>query len=81
MLPVTLPVSFGSCYFYSETLNEFGYQLFFRFVQVPRTEWVLSWPGQVVIAGCQTFWTAEVSESLEKGDLAKRLYPQLQTQV
>ncbi|MCJ8744212.1 hypothetical protein PDJAM_G00116030 [Pangasius djambal] len=47
----------------------------------PRTKWVLSWPGQVVIAGCQTFWTAEVSESLEKGDLAQRLYPQLQTQL
>ncbi|XP_041639844.1 dynein heavy chain 1, axonemal [Cheilinus undulatus] len=47
----------------------------------PRTEWVLSWPGQVVIAGCQVFWTAEVSEALELGDLANRLYPQLQTQL
>ncbi|XP_035245196.1 dynein heavy chain 1, axonemal isoform X1 [Anguilla anguilla] len=46
-----------------------------------RTEWVLSWPGQVVIAGCQTFWTLEVSESLEQGDLADRLFPQLQTQL
>uniref|UniRef100_A0A3B4XBH6 Dynein heavy chain hydrolytic ATP-binding dynein motor region domain-containing protein n=1 Tax=Seriola lalandi dorsalis TaxID=1841481 RepID=A0A3B4XBH6_SERLL len=35
----------------------------------PRVEWVLSWPGQVVIAGCQVFWTAEVSEALERGDL------------
>uniref|UniRef100_A0A8C4NSC2 Dynein, axonemal, heavy chain 1 n=1 Tax=Dicentrarchus labrax TaxID=13489 RepID=A0A8C4NSC2_DICLA len=47
----------------------------------PRTEWVLSWPGQVVIAGCQVFWTTEVSEALEQGDLANRLYPQLQTQL
>ncbi|KAG9260637.1 dynein heavy chain 1, axonemal [Astyanax mexicanus] len=47
----------------------------------PRTKWVLSWPGQVVIAGCQTFWTTEVSEALEKGDLAERLYPQLQLQL
>ncbi|XP_041945152.1 dynein heavy chain 1, axonemal isoform X2 [Alosa sapidissima] len=47
----------------------------------PRTEWVLSWPGQVVIAGCQTFWTTEVSEALEQGDLASRLYPQLQAQL
>ncbi|XP_041836448.1 dynein heavy chain 1, axonemal isoform X2 [Melanotaenia boesemani] len=49
--------------------------------QMPRADWVLSWPGQVVIAGCQVFWTAEVSEALEQGDLANRLYPQLQTQL
>lgn len=49
--------------------------------QQPRAEWVLSWPGQVVIAGCQVFWTAEVSEALERGDLASHLHPQLQTQV
>ena len=42
---------------------------------------MLSWPGQVVIAGCQVFWTTEVSEALDQGDLAQRLYPQLQTQV
>uniref|UniRef100_A0A3Q3IZZ6 Dynein, axonemal, heavy chain 1 n=1 Tax=Monopterus albus TaxID=43700 RepID=A0A3Q3IZZ6_MONAL len=47
----------------------------------PRVEWVLSWPGQVVIAGCQAFWTAEVSAALEQGDLANCLYPQLQTQL
>ncbi|AWP03287.1 putative dynein heavy chain 1 axonemal [Scophthalmus maximus] len=47
----------------------------------PRGEWVLSWPGQVVIAGCQVFWTMEVSEALEQGDMANRLYPQLQRQL
>ncbi|XP_069004796.1 dynein axonemal heavy chain 1 [Embiotoca jacksoni] len=47
----------------------------------PRVDWVLLWPGQVVIAGCQVFWTTEVSESLEQGDMASRLYPQLQTQL
>ncbi|XP_047438259.1 dynein axonemal heavy chain 1 [Mugil cephalus] len=46
-----------------------------------RVDWVLLWPGQVVIAGCQVFWTVEVSEALEQGDLANRLYPQLQTQL
>lgn len=51
------------------------------FSQQPRVEWVLSWPGQVVIAGCQVFWTAEVSDALEQRNLATRLYPQLQTQV
>ncbi|XP_049589438.1 dynein axonemal heavy chain 1 [Syngnathus scovelli] len=47
----------------------------------PREDWVLSWPGQVVIAGCQVYWTAEVSEALEQGDLADRLFPQLQKQL
>ncbi|KAM9362199.1 LOW QUALITY PROTEIN: dynein axonemal heavy chain 1 [Symphorus nematophorus] len=51
------------------------------YLEHPRAEWVLSWPGQVVIAGCQVYWTAEVSEALEQGDLASRLYPQLQTQL
>ncbi|XP_038627172.1 dynein heavy chain 1, axonemal [Tachyglossus aculeatus] len=49
--------------------------------QNPRTTWVLSWPGQVIIAGCQTFWTKEVSEALGAGDLATRLYPQLGVQL
>lgn len=31
----------------------------------PRTEYVLSWPGQVVICVCSVFWTAEVAEALQ----------------
>ncbi|XP_073447685.1 dynein axonemal heavy chain 1 [Aquarana catesbeiana] len=46
-----------------------------------RTEWVKNWPGQVVIAGCQTFWTKDVSEALEAGDLSTRLFPQLEAQL
>uniref|UniRef100_A0A8C5T8B7 Dynein axonemal heavy chain 1 n=1 Tax=Malurus cyaneus samueli TaxID=2593467 RepID=A0A8C5T8B7_9PASS len=49
--------------------------------ETPRPSWVLQWPGQVVIAGCQIFWTKEVSEALEAGDLSSRLYPQLSTQL
>ena len=49
-------------------------------MQVPRTEWVLKWPGQVVIAGCQTFWTAEVSAALQDGDISD-LYQNLLGQV
>ncbi|NWW95122.1 DYH1 protein, partial [Rhynochetos jubatus] len=49
--------------------------------ETPRTTWVLQWPGQVVIAGCQIFWTKEVSEALEAGDLSSRLFPQLNTQL
>lgn len=48
--------------------------------EMPRTEWVLKWPGQVVIAGCQTFWTKEVTQALIDGtleDLTKKLHGQL----
>ncbi|GCB77151.1 hypothetical protein scyTo_0015613, partial [Scyliorhinus torazame] len=48
--------------------------------ETARTEWVLIWPGQVVIAGCQTFWTMEVSEALQTGDLGSRLFPKLSSQ-
>ena len=34
-----------------------------------RTAWVLKWPGQIVIAGCQTYWTQQVSQALEKNNL------------
>ncbi|KAF7658906.1 hypothetical protein LDENG_00006200 [Lucifuga dentata] len=57
------------------------YRALKAYPEQPRVEWVLSWPGQVVIAGCQVFWTAEVSEALEKGDLTHRLYPKLQSQL
>nr|XP_013047409.2 dynein axonemal heavy chain 1 isoform X1 [Anser cygnoides]XP_047928500.1 dynein axonemal heavy chain 1 isoform X1 [Anser cygnoides]XP_047928502.1 dynein axonemal heavy chain 1 isoform X1 [Anser cygnoides]XP_047928506.1 dynein axonemal heavy chain 1 isoform X1 [Anser cygnoides] len=49
--------------------------------EMSRTTWVLQWPGQVTIAGCQIFWTKEVSEALEAGDLSSRLFPQLTTQL
>ncbi|XP_028166172.1 dynein heavy chain 1, axonemal-like [Ostrinia furnacalis] len=32
---------------------------------MPRAEWVLRWPGQVVIAGSQTAWTAGVEAAIE----------------
>ncbi|VDM31966.1 unnamed protein product [Hydatigera taeniaeformis] len=37
-----------------------------NYPETPRTDWVLHWPGQVVIAGCQTYWTSEVTESLTR---------------
>ncbi|KAM7230116.1 hypothetical protein CapIbe_018833 [Capra ibex] len=46
-----------------------------------RTQWVLNWPGQVTIAGCQTYWTLEVEEALEAGNLSSQLFPQLARQL
>ncbi|KAI8440701.1 hypothetical protein MSG28_009052 [Choristoneura fumiferana] len=33
---------------------------------IPRSEWVLRWPGQVVIAGSQTAWTAGVEHAISE---------------
>lgn len=38
-------------------------------LQAPRTQWVLKWPGQIVIAGCQVNWTSEVTEAIGAGNL------------
>ena len=36
-----------------------------------RTDWVLKWPGQVVIAGCQTYWAQEVEEAITAGQMVE----------
>uniref|UniRef100_A0A8I3MVH2 Dynein axonemal heavy chain 3 n=1 Tax=Canis lupus familiaris TaxID=9615 RepID=A0A8I3MVH2_CANLF len=33
-------------------------------IEVPRNQWVLQWPGQVVICVSSIFWTKEVSQAL-----------------
>ena len=54
-----------------------GYQ------QVPRRQWVLEWPGQVVICVSQTYWTSEVSTSLgdETGAELEAYYQQCCDQI
>ena len=32
------------------------------YAQNPRTDWVLSWPGQVVLASSIIYWTMEVTQ-------------------
>ena len=32
-----------------------------------RTEWIISWPGQVVLCISQTYWTKEVTDSIDAG--------------
>ena len=40
------------------------------YTQVPRSKWVLDWPGQVVIAASSIHWTTEVAEAIDTGKLA-----------
>ncbi|XP_072275027.1 dynein axonemal heavy chain 3 [Pyxicephalus adspersus] len=39
------------------------------YVEVPRRQWVLQWPGQVVICVSSIYWTKEVSEAITEGTL------------
>ena len=42
-----------------------------NYKQIPRTEWVLNWPGQVVIAGCQCYWATGITAAVENDALAE----------
>lgn len=41
---------------------------------MPRKEWVLQWPGQVVICASSIFWTKEVAEAIETNTLQVCLF-------
>ena len=38
-----------------------------RYAKEARTKWVLEWPGQVVLAVTQIYWTSEVNAALAEG--------------
>ncbi|XP_076020504.1 dynein axonemal heavy chain 3-like [Genypterus blacodes] len=40
-----------------------------EYAEVPRKQWVLNWPGQVVICASSIFWTSEVSGAIETNSL------------
>ncbi|XP_024913275.1 dynein heavy chain 3, axonemal-like [Cynoglossus semilaevis] len=40
-----------------------------QYAEVPRKQWVLQWPGQVVICASSIFWTSEVSEAISTNTL------------
>ena len=33
--------------------------------KIPRNEWVLQYPGQIVLAGSQVHWTTEVTQVID----------------
>ncbi|CAF1149286.1 unnamed protein product [Adineta steineri] len=54
-----------------ETLRQVIRDALQDYVTRPRKQWVQLWPGQIVVAGSQTFWTTQVSEALEKKEIVK----------
>ena len=38
-----------------------------QYPTVAREQWIINWPGQVVIGGSQVFWTKEVTEAINTG--------------
>ncbi|CAJ1084997.1 dynein heavy chain 12%2C axonemal [Xyrichtys novacula] len=52
------------------------------YAEIPRSQWVKEWPGQVVLCTSQIFWTLEVHEAIRSGtDGLKNYYQQLQSQL
>lgn len=40
---------------------------FKAYTEAPRDQWILEWPGQIVLAVSQIFWTKEVTDVLREG--------------
>lgn len=40
------------------------------YAHTARANWVIQWPGQVVLCVSQIYWTAEVHEALNEGRLS-----------
>ena len=49
------------------SLKEVSIKAVDAYSKIPRSEWVLQWPGQVVLAASQIHWTAEVTQVYIKG--------------
>ncbi|KAF7662821.1 hypothetical protein LDENG_00225550 [Lucifuga dentata] len=46
------------------------------YAEIPRSQWVKEWPGQVVLCTSQIFWTSEVHEAIRAGADGLKNYSQ-----
>jgi dynein heavy chain, axonemal len=51
------------------SLKDIGKRALTEYPTTVRTDWMRKWPGQMVLAISQIFWTNEVEKSLENGTL------------
>ena len=63
-----------------ETLRDIMKRAVEQYPTLPRTEWVLNWPAQVVLAGAMIYWTKHVEEAI-KNNAIKDLLDQLNVQM
>jgi len=56
------------------SLRDIAEESLVAYYETDREEWVLSWPGQIVICSSQIHWTNEVYESFEQGTIATFIY-------
>ena len=64
-----------------ESLKDVTLRSYEAYLGHDRVEWILSWPGQVVLCSSQMYWTMEVADSIQKGTLQsyqQKLNQQLQ---
>lgn len=43
------------------------------YLKTPRKQWVIEWPGQVVICSSQIYWTSETEEAIQANTLPNYL--------
>lgn len=63
-----------------ETLKDILGKAVAQYPEVPRIEWVLNWPAQIVLCGAMIYWTKHVEDALHEGKL-KEMYEQLNQQM
>mgnify|MGYP000067473068 CR=1 FL=1 len=53
-----------------EAVHKVMYDALVQYLEVPRDQWTLNWPGQVVLNASQTHWTREIEEAMIKSGAA-----------